>query len=380
MPMQTTDQWGSLLPKGLGNDQEAQQATGAMRQSPWYQDWAKKNNLQFEGDAYGNAKLNDDQQQDLYNLAQKNGIGLNNKYDQIDENGNISEAHHKLRNTLIAAAIAAAGATGLGAAGIGPLSGLFGAGAATGAGAGTGFGAAGAGLSGAATGAAGAGAGAGSVLGSLAPVVGAASSPLLNLGMNLPSTQVGSGMMPAITGGAGSAVSGGAADAGGVISNLVAKLKNPSSLADLSSILGSMSSGEKANRVAGSDIAGKYDQAAISAQNSRNSTESDALKKLAQTNYILSGGSKYNPNAQIQLNGQSRALPDFGLGPIAPSAAQKQGAASLQSQLLPRLAPGGTSAPDPNAYKTSPGLAEDVGSWGGVGAGIGSTLLNMFRK
>jgi hypothetical protein len=50
MPMQTTDQWGSYLPKGLGTDQEATQATSAMRQSPWYQDQLKQWGVTPQGD------------------------------------------------------------------------------------------------------------------------------------------------------------------------------------------------------------------------------------------------------------------------------------------------------------------------------------------
>jgi hypothetical protein len=128
----------ALYPSGLGNDQQATQATAAMRQEPWYLQWLASQGIQAGPDQQ--VSLNDAQQEQLRQLAIQHGIGLNDKYDQIDQNGQISEAHHKLRDFAYGAAIAGLGATGLGAAGIGPLSGLFGAGAA-GAGAGAGVGA-----------------------------------------------------------------------------------------------------------------------------------------------------------------------------------------------------------------------------------------------
>jgi hypothetical protein len=87
--------------------------------------------IQMMSTANGNnrTKLSDDQRTQLMQTAIAKGIGFNHKYDGIDENGQIIEEHHKLRNGLIAAAIGGAAATGFGAAGIGPLSGMFGAGA-----------------------------------------------------------------------------------------------------------------------------------------------------------------------------------------------------------------------------------------------------------
>lgn len=117
------------LPPGIGNDQQAQQATAFMRQQPWYaqllQSWGKNP----AGDTNGNPeKLSDDQQQQLLQTAQANGIGISDKY-QIDENGQIAEKpSHLLRNIAIGAGIGGLALTGFGAAGIGPLAGAFGAG------------------------------------------------------------------------------------------------------------------------------------------------------------------------------------------------------------------------------------------------------------
>lgn len=116
-------------PAGIGNDQQAMQATAAMRQEPWYAELLQSWGIDPTNvDANGNprTKLSDDQRTQLMQTAIDRGIGFNHKYDGIDENGQIIEEHHKLRNGLIAAAIGGAAATGLGAAGIGPLSGLFG--------------------------------------------------------------------------------------------------------------------------------------------------------------------------------------------------------------------------------------------------------------
>lgn len=153
------------------------------------------------------------------------------------------------------------------------------------------------------------------------------------------------------------------------------------SLGDVSKLLGNFSSGEKANRVVQGNATSRYDQQALADQTGRNQTESDALKKLAQTSYILSGGFKPQ-NTQITLNGQTRALPQIGQAPLPSSAAQMAGAQSLQDQLGARLAPGGTVAPSPkDEYGGTPGTAENIGSYGAVIAGMlpaAKTIYNMF--
>lgn len=378
MSMQTTDQWGSLLPKGLGTDQEATQATSAMRQSPWYQDWAKKNNLQFQGDQYGNASLNDNQQQDLYNQALQHGIGLNNKYDQVDQNGQISEAHHKLRNTLIGAGIGAAALSGFGAAGIGPLSGLFGTAAAPLASTTIGNG-----FIPAITGGAGMaaeGAGAGLAAGTGAGMAAAASSPLLDLGMALPSTQIGQGFIPALGTTSSMAGSGAASGGGGIIQKILGLANskggdNP--LATISSLLGANSSGQKANRVAGADIGSRFANASVEAQNSANTARSAALRQLAQANYIQNK-QPYQPTT-IQLNGQQRTLPSFGMAPPPSSPDQLAGAANLANTAKATLAPGGTYKPNPDDFQSQPGTGEKIASGGATISGMLPSALDIFK-
>jgi len=147
------------LPPGIGNPQQALQATAFMRQQPWYQALVRSWGVNPAGDQNGNVRLSDAQQQQLLAAARQHGIGISDRY-QIDENGQIAEQpSHLWRNIGIGAGIGGLTLTGLGAAGIGPLSGLFGAG--------TGAGAA------------------------------AAESGVL------PSTVIGSGYIPAIVGGTG---------------------------------------------------------------------------------------------------------------------------------------------------------------------------------
>lgn len=120
------------LPGGIGNNDQASQVTAYIRQQPWYTEWLAKNGIAPGPDQQ--VALTKQQRKDLANLAVANGIGLNNKFDQFDENGQVSEAHHKLKKTLIAAAIGGAALTGFGAAGIGPLAGALSGGASAAAG------------------------------------------------------------------------------------------------------------------------------------------------------------------------------------------------------------------------------------------------------
>ena len=145
-------------------------------------------------------------------------------------------------------------------------------------------------------------------------------------------------------------------------------LGNGQGMADISSLIGSFSKGEKSNRLDRANLTQNYDQLMLRAQAERNANESDALKKLAQTSYLSSGGSQFKLPT-IQLGGQMRTLPDFGFGPRPASDAQKQGASTLQAQLLQRLKPGGSYTPtDLNSY-ANPGLAEKIGSYGALGTG-----------
>ena len=119
------------LPPGIGNPQQASQATAFMRQQPWYQQLVQSWGIDpNDTDENGNLrqKLTDEQQQQLIAAARDNGIGISESY-SIDENGQIAKPDsHMLRNLAIAAGITGLALTGLGAAGIGPLAGALGGG------------------------------------------------------------------------------------------------------------------------------------------------------------------------------------------------------------------------------------------------------------
>jgi hypothetical protein len=128
----------------------------------------------------------------------------------------------------------------------------------------------------------------------------------------------------------------------------------------------------------------------LQAQKDRNSNEADALRKMAQTSYILGGGSTFNPTASFTIGGRTIQTPDLGFGPRPASDAQKEAARTLQAMVQPRLASGGSYMPtavpgsDLSKYQT-PGVGEKLASYAGVGTsllgatGYGDKLLKMFN-
>lgn len=154
-------------------------------------------------------------------------------------------------------------------------------------------------------------------------------------------------------------------NAGSFLNNLL----NPQNMADLSSVLGGFSSGQKANRVQQGQFAQNYDKNMMEAEQLRNQNESDALKKLAQTSYLLNGGSHFTPPT-LNLNNKTYTSPNLGYGPSPASAAQMQGAQALQDQLVARLSPGGSYTPQPLSSYATPGTAENIGSYGALGSGL----------
>lgn len=176
--------------------------------------------------------------------------------------------------------------------------------------------------------------------------------------------------------------------------------------ADLASILGSFSSGEKADRMVKGSAAGDYDRmrtgleasrnlaglnantaydnAMLSAANARNANESDAWRKLGQTSYALGGGSQFKMPT-LSFNGQTASLPDFGLAPPKISEAQMAGAKTLQDTIMSRFGEEGSYVPtrytpdtsyEPRSfedYGATPGTLEKLGSYGGaIVGGIGA--------
>jgi hypothetical protein len=143
-------------------------------------------------------------------------------------------------------------------------------------------------------------------------------------------------------------------------------------LADAASLLGAFSSGEKANRGLEGQFTQNHDRLMMDAQRERNTNESDAMKKLGQTSYLIGGGSQFKPPT-LSIGGKTYNSPNLGFGPVAPSAAEKAGAGALQNQLQARLSPGGSYTPAPVGDYARPGTAEKIGSYGGlITGGLGA--------
>jgi hypothetical protein len=141
-------------------------------------------------------------------------------------------------------------------------------------------------------------------------------------------------------------------------------------LSDAASMFGKFAGAQAANRSTAADLSMNHDQLGLAAAGNRRADESDALKKLAQTSYLLGGGSGYKPG--------NLGLPSFGFGPKAPSAAQVTGAQTLQDQMLARLQPGGSFQPtDINQY-LKPGVAENIGNYGSLILGGIGAARNMM--
>lgn len=167
-------------------------------------------------------------------------------------------------------------------------------------------------------------------------------------------------------------------------------------LADIASILGSFSSGKKADRIVEGNFVGDRDKMMLDresiiakimldAQDARNRNESDALRKLQQSSYIAGGGFKPTPQ-NITLRGNTTSLPSFGFGPQGASKESMTGAASLRDQMLGRLqnqesyVPKFDYVPSDITDFSKPGLLENIGSYGGAGAGILSAIPGIASK
>lgn len=148
-------------------------------------------------------------------------------------------------------------------------------------------------------------------------------------------------------------------------------------MANIGSLLESFANDAQYNRNMRGNFTQAFDRNMLQAQRDRDQVESDAIKKLAQTKYILSGGADTKPTS-IQLGGQQRQLPDYGFGPTPSSVAQKQGAQTLQGELVKRLAPGGTYTPRPLEDYAKAGLGEKIGNYGAAGASGLGAILNFL--
>lgn len=170
-----------------------------------------------------------------------------------------------------------------------------------------------------------------------------------------------------------------------IIEQLLAQIKggdNPttSGTSDMSRVLGGLADSEEARRIAKGNFAQNYDQTMLTAQTGRNQNEIDALKKIAITNYLKSGGFKGGP-ASIMMEGQLRQLPSYGSAPRPASAAQMESAGTLEDMLKQRLASGGSYLPQPLESYADPGMLEKISGYGGAAtAGLGAINKMMEAK
>lgn len=341
------------LPPGIGNDQQAMQATAAMRQMPWYVQWLKQQGLNPNDPTTQDVKLTAGQQKSLLDAARANGIGISDSY-MVNENGQIvHEGGHKLRNVLIGAGIAGAALTGLGAAGIGPLSGLLGgAGAATEAGSGL-------------AGLAGEGAAAGV----------------------LPSTAIGTGMaagLPAGLTGAGSGLAGlaGAGSAAATGGSFIDK------------ILGTAGTIGKVGQTAagiGSVLGGHTGDPELDAFNAANKENQMAKNRLLETQFNQQGPSvdrtAYGNAARASLLAHFApslsADNGFGKKPITVDPSMQAFAQSFYDKLNGRLAAGKpltlSGVPDPTQEELDARQRAEMGANGQTGNGFIDTIGKVAR-
>ena len=173
---------------------------------------------------------------------------------------------------------------------------------------------------------------------------------------------------------AGSTTVGGAGGAGAA-GSLIHGATAPNALELAGKTLGSFAQAQANNRGAGNDDTSKYNQAQIQAQTARDADETQSLRKLSQTGYIMGGGTPFHAPSPT-INGHTYNLPDLGLGPAPITPEMKAGAGTLQSQLLDRLKPGGTVTPTPP--NTKPGTTENLANYGSLiasGLGIGKSIF-----
>lgn len=248
------------------------------------------------------------------------------------------------------------------------------------------FGGGGAGAAGTAAGTsmlggAGAGAGAGGILtgaGSLAaiptlssmtgaPITGAsAAAPILGAGEASTTLGATGGLVPGLSGAAPTA-----GGTGSFMSKFLGKGGAPEKLADSASMLGNYAGAQANNRTEKANLGQNYDQARLQAQQDQRTNEADAMKKLAQTSYLMGDHPTPSPTT-ISLNGEQKTLPTFGFGLSPISEAQKQGASTLQEQLLKRLQPGGSYQPTDPAQYSKQNFGEKAANTGSlISSGLG---------
>lgn len=168
-----------------------------------------------------------------------------------------------------------------------------------------------------------------------------------------------------------------------IIEQLLARIKGgedtaTTGAADLGQVAGSLANDERLNRMSKGAFTQNYDRTMLDAQAGRDTSERDALKKLAITNYLKSGGFK-GGGGGIMLDGRMQQLPTFGSAPRPASEAQMSSGGTLEDMLKQRLASGGSYLPQPLESYAQPGKVENISRYGGTiasGLGVINDMMN----
>lgn len=190
-------------------------------------------------------------------------------------------------------------------------------------------------------------------------------------------------------------------------------------LGDVGSVLGSLASDQRTNRVVSGNFQQDYDRMLMDQEQARNNmglqsqsdydrlmlasladkrdSESDALKKLRMGSYLQQGGSDYQPmTGTPALNYKNINIPSMpiaqisGIAPRAASAEERQAGGQMVTDMMSRLQqpayqptkfnPNYDYKPaDPSKY-SKPGIMEKIGSYGGTAAGLLGSIGSMAGK
>lgn len=186
-----------------------------LRQQPFVQQWLAQRGKVDRG---AGIQLSEQEREQFTQMLRANGVNVPSGM-KVDGAGNFNQKNHLWRNVGIGAAVGGAAMTGLGAAGIGPMAGMFGGGAA---------------------------AGGGALNTSIGGAAGMASSPV----PAVIGATGGAGLGPGLTAPLGTIAAGGAAGAGGIGSRLAGagrgalqNLTSPEGMLSLAPLIASLASG-----------------------------------------------------------------------------------------------------------------------------------------
>lgn len=316
----------------------------------------------------------------------------------IDEGGNFNQKSRVKRNLAIGGLIAAGLLTGGGALGMGPLAGVMGGTGGTGgllAGTGTAGSINTAALGGFGTSTFGSGVGgmaglmgAGSVVPSAAlgtggtglatsALVPSTITGLTTPGVGAAATNVGVSATPTVGGGS-SFISGARRMGTNMLKNRGNNQEGEddgtrgSNLADIASLFGAEGQAAASSRAQRGVFTQNADRGRMEAAQQQREAEADAMRKLAQASYILSGGM---PAPDLNVRSGRLSGANMWLPPI--SDAQREAALNLQNMVKNRVTPEGQiKITDPSTYLNET-TGEKVGKWGSrlaTGLNIASNL------